>query len=374
MSKEVNMNMYMPARLITGEGCVKGAANQIKALGDRCLIVTGKTAAKACGALDDVIEVMLENDQSYAIYDGIGQNPRIADCMEAAKVAQSLEADVIIGIGGGSPLDAAKCISILAANPNMSQEQLYSYNWENAPLPIVCVGTTAGTGSEVTKVAVMTNLQGLKKSLNDDRIFPTLSLGDYRYTLTLPELFTCSTAIDALAHCIESYFAKKANEISRCYSVRGIRILLEQLKKIEKEGFASITSTDREALYNASIYGGLAIHVTGTCMPHAVGYFLSESHGIPHGTACAQFLPEFLAHNRNVDPEYCDLFYTEVGCTEQELIDLILSVRPKYEITLDEAEIKELHARWTDNASIKKGRGEITADMVDSMLRSKYVK
>ena len=109
-------------------------------------------------------------------------------------------------------------------------------------------------------------------------------------------------------------------------------------------------------------------------MHHAVGYFLSESHGIPHGTACAQFLPEFLEHNRNVDPGDCDLFYTEVGCTEQELIDLILSVSPKYEITLDEAEIKALHARWTDNASIKKGRGEITADMVDNMLRSKYVK
>ncbi len=374
MNKEVDMNMYMPTRLITGEGCVKKSAKQIKALGERCLIVTGKTAAKACGALDDVIEVMLENDQSYAIYDGIGQNPKIADCMEAAKVARSLEADVIIGIGGGSPLDAAKCISVLAANPDMSQDVLYSYQWENSPLPVVCVGTTAGTGSEVTKVAVMTNLQGLKKSLNDDRLFPALSLGDYRYTLTLPELFTRSTAIDALSHCVESYFAQKANEISRCYSARGIRILLKQLQKIEKKGAAALTAEDREELYNASIYGGLAIHVTGTCMPHAVGYFLSESHGIPHGTACAQFLLEFLAHNRNVDPEYCDLFYNEIACKEQEFTDLIKEVTPKYEIVLEEAEINELHTRWINNASIKKGRGEITADMVDNMLRTKYVK
>lgn len=374
MSREVDMNMYMPTRLITGKGCVKNAAKQIGALGEKCLIVTGKTAAKACGALDDVIAVMLENDQSYAIYDGIGQNPKIADCMEAAKVAQSLEADVIIGIGGGSPLDAAKCISVLAANPDMNQEELYSYQWANQPLPVVCVGTTAGTGSEVTKVAVMTNLQGLKKSLNDDRLYPVLSLGDYSYTMTLPELFTRSTAIDALAHCVESYFTKKANEISRCYSVRGIRILLPQLTKIKNEGCEKITPEDREALYDASIYGGLAIHVTGTCMPHAVGYFLSESHGIPHGTACAQFLPEFLAHNRKADPEYCDLFYAEIESTEEEFIDLIKAVTPKYDIHLDEQEISELHSRWVNNTSIAKIRGELSADAVDQMLRTKYVK
>lgn len=374
MNKEVNMNMYMPTRLITGKGCVKASAKQIAALGEKCLIVTGKTAAKACGALDEVLEIMLENDLSYAIYDEIGQNPKIADCMEAAKVAQSLDADMIIGIGGGSPLDAAKCISVLAANPQMSQEELYSYRWENRQLPVVCVGTTAGTGSEVTKVAVMTNLQGLKKSLNDARLYPVLSLGDYTYTMTLPELFTRSTAIDALAHCVESYFTRMANEISRCYSVRGIRILLPQLARMKNGGTNKLTAEDREALYNASIYGGLAIHVTGTCMPHAVGYFLSESHGIPHGTACAQFLPEFLQHNRQADPEYCDAFYAETGCTEAELISLIREVTPEYDIRLEETDIEELHSRWISNASIVKIRGEMTADMVDGMLRRKYVK
>lgn len=370
----MNMNMYMPTRLLTGEGCVKKAKDRIGALGERCLIVTGRTAAKACGALEDIINVMLENEQSYAIYDGIGQNPKLSDCMEAARVAQSLEADVIIGIGGGSPLDAAKCISVLAANPDMSQEVLYSYRWENAPLPVVCVGTTAGTGSEVTKVAVITNLQGLKKSLNDDRLYPALSLGDYRYTATLPELFTKSTAIDALAHCVESYFTRGANEISRCYSVRGIRILLEQLTKLKEQGIHRIAPENREALYDASIYGGLAIHVTGTCMPHAVGYFLSESHGIPHGTACAQFLPEFLLHNRQADPAYCDGFYAEIGCGQEEFIELIREMTPVYEIRLEDQEIRELHSRWTSNASIAKIRGVMTADMVDDMLRRKYVK
>lgn len=369
----MSMTMYMPTRLITGEGCVRKNGDRIKALGERCLIVTGKHAARESGALEDILAVMEENEQSYAIYDEISQNPRIADCMEAAKVAESLGAEVIIGIGGGSPLDAAKCIAVLAANPGMDQEELYSYNWPNRPLPIVCVGTTAGTGSEVTKVAVMTNLQGLKKSLNQDPLYPTLSLGDYRYTLSLPELFTKSTAIDALAHCVESYFTRCANEISRCYSLRGIRILLEQFRKLQKEGFAGITPEDREALYEASIYGGLAIHVTGTCMPHAVGYFLSESHGVPHGTACAQFLPDFLAYNQEADSPYSDSFYREIGCSREELVSLLQELTPVFSISMTEEEIAGLHDRWTDNASIKKIRGEMTADMIDEMLRRKYL-
>lgn len=368
------MNMYMPTRLITGKGCVRDNADKIKALGDAILVVTGHSAAKKSGALDDLIAVLDENEQSYALYDGIGQNPKLSDCMEAALVAESLGADAVIGIGGGSPLDAAKCIAVLAANPGITQEVLYSYHWEHAPLPIGAIGTTAGTGSEVTKVAVITNLQGFKKSLNDERLFPALSLGDPAYTNTLPELFTKSTAIDALAHCTESYFTRGANEISRSYSIRGIRLLMKTFDKMLQEGFQKINEEDRETLYNASIYGGLAIHVTGTCMPHAVGYFLSENHGIPHGTACAQFLPDFLRHNAKEDPGYTEEFYRRLHTTEEKFITMIEQLTPAYEIILDEEEIRKLHSRWIDNASIKKIRGEMTADMVDGILRKKYVK
>ena len=368
------MNMYMPTRLITGKGCVKANADRIKALGEACLIVTGHSAAKKSGALDDLIEVLEANGQSYALYDGIGQNPKLSDCMEAALVAESLGADAVIGIGGGSPLDAAKCIAVLAANPGMTQEVLYSYSWANQPLPVAAIGTTAGTGSEVTKVAVITNLQGLKKSINDDRIFPVLSLGDPAYTNTLPELFTKSTAIDALAHCTESYFTRGANEISRCYSVRGIRLLISEFEKMLKNGFEAVTEEDRETLYNASIYGGLAIHVTGTCMPHAVGYFLSENHGIPHGTACAQFLPAFLAHNKAADPAYTAAFYEAIGMPEAEFITLIEKITPSYDIILTEEEIKELHPRWINNASILKIRGDLPAEAIDEILRSRFIK
>ena len=156
----MNMNWYMPARLITGLGCVKDSANEIVKLGKSCLIVTGRHSAKACGALDDV-ETVLENAGIFReVYDGIGQNPRLTDCMEAAGQACRMGADFIIGIGGGSPLDAAKCIAVLAANPGMTQETLYSLQWAKRPLPVMAVGTTAGTGSEVTKVAVITTPDG----------------------------------------------------------------------------------------------------------------------------------------------------------------------------------------------------------------------
>jgi alcohol dehydrogenase class IV len=108
-------------------------------------------------------------------------------------------------------------------------------------------------------------------------------------------------------------------------------------------------------------------------MPHAVGYFLSESHGVPHGTACAQFLPDFLAYNQEADSPYSDSFYREIGCSREELVSLLQELTPVFSISMTEEEIAGLHDRWTDNASIKKIRGEMTADMIDEMLRRKYL-
>ena len=160
----MNLNGFMPVKLVTGAGCVRASAKELAKLGRVCLIVTGKTSAKICGALQDVTETLRNNGQSWAVFDEIGQNPKLTDCMAAAEKAIAAGADFILGIGGGSALDAAKCIAVLAANPGLTQAQLYAFDWANAPLKIVAVGTTAGTGSEVTKVSVITTPDGRKKN------------------------------------------------------------------------------------------------------------------------------------------------------------------------------------------------------------------
>lgn len=370
----MNMNAYMPTRLFTGKDCVKTHADQFGKLGTKCLIMTGKNGAKACGALNDVTEALASQNVTWELFDGIGQNPKLTDCMDAAKQAIAMQAEFIIGIGGGSPLDAAKCAAVLAANEGMTQAELYSLKWPKKPLPCVAVGTTAGTGSEVTKVSVITIPEGLKKSFHHEDVFPVVSFGDPKYTMTLPDVFTRSTAIDALAHCVESYFSRFANDISHCYSIRGIRMLMEQFQKMLADPDRELSYEAREILYHASIYGGLAINVTGTCMPHTMGYLLSEQYGVPHGTACAVFLPEFYAHNKRVMPELTEQFLDDIGYDEETYLNVIQEILPHFPVEMTEEVVTQAHSRWIGNGSIAKGWGEITPEMCDEILRKLFVK
>ena len=369
----MTLNSYMPVKLVTGAGCVQRSAKELAKLGKNCLIVTGNNSAKACGALQDVTDALEGNGQSWLLFDGITQNPRLSDCMEAAKLATSAGADFVLGIGGGSALDAAKCIAVLAANPGLTQAQLYAFRWPNMPLKIVAVGTTAGTGSEVTKVSVITTPDGRKKSFHHEAIFPTLALGDPKYTMSLPPMVTRSTMVDVLAHCAESFFSRGANHISRCYAVEGIRLLLPVFRMMAENGCDDLDYATREQLYCASIYGGLAINVTGTCFPHTMGYLLTEAFGIPHGTACAVFQKDFYDYNKAVVPALAAEYLGRIGCCEEEYFDLIEKLTPPCEITMRTPQITEAHSRWVNNGSIAKCQGTFTADMADEILRQKFL-
>ena len=369
----MTLNSFMPVKLVTGAGCVRASAKELAKLGSVCLIVTGKTSAKKSGALQDVTDTLDSNGQKWQLFDKIGQNPNLTDCMAAAEMAIAAGADFILGIGGGSALDAAKCIAVLAANPGLTQAQLYAFDWANAPLKIAAVGTTAGTGSEVTKVSVITTPDGRKKSFHNEAIFPALSLGDPNYTMSLPPMVTRSTMVDVLAHCAESFFSRSANHISRCYAVEGIRLLLPVFRRMAENGCDDLDYDTRETLYCASIYGGLAINVTGTCFPHTMGYLLTEAFHIPHGTACAVFQKEFYDYNKAVVPALAAEYLERIGCSEEEYFSLIEQLTPPCEITMEESLIAESHSRWVGNGSIAKCQGTFTADMADDILRRKFL-
>ena len=178
----MNMNFYLPTRVITGRDCIRRHAGKITACGTRAMLITSPSAARCSGALADVTGVLDRAGVPWQLYETIQQNPTLTACQEAAKLAADFGADFIIGIGGGSPLDAAKAVTVLTANPGMTQAELYSLVWPRPPLPVICVGTTAGTGSEVTAVAVLTRPDGVKKSICCDSLFPVLSISDPGYT------------------------------------------------------------------------------------------------------------------------------------------------------------------------------------------------
>ena len=369
----MNLNSFMPVKLVTGAGCVRASAKELAKLGRVCLIVTGKQSAKVSGALQDVTDTLDLNGQRWLVFDEIGPNPKLTDCMTAAEKAIASGADFVLGIGGGSVLDAAKCIAVLAANPGLTQAQLYAFDWASAPLKIVVVGTTAGTGSEVTKVSVITTPDGRKKSFHNEAIFPVLALGDPSYTMSVSPMVTCSTMVDVLAHCAESFFSRAANHISRGYAVEGIRLLLPVFRMIAEHGCDNLDYETREKLYCASIYGGLAINVTGTCFPHTMGYLLTENFGIPHGTACAVFQKDFYEYNKTVVPELAAQFLERIGCSEEEYLDLIEKLTPPCEVTMSETFIAESHSRWVNNGSMAKCQGTFSADMADAVLRRKFL-
>ena len=363
----MNMNFYMPTRVIIEKDSIRRHASLFGALGRRVLLVTGAASARRSGALADVTAALDAQGIAWTVYDGIRQNPAVTDCQQAGQSANTFGAAYILGIGGGSVLDAAKAIAVFAANPGMDQAGLYRLDWPQNPLPIVCVGTTAGTGSEVTAVAVLTRQDGTKKSITHDSLYPTLSITDPVYTAGMPDEFTRSTAVDALAHCVESWFSRKANRISRCWAAEGVRILLPRLKKIADSGCSALDEEDRTALYQGSVYGGLAISVTGTLFPHTIGYPLTEQFGIPHGTACAVFLPDLLAHIDICAPRSIDAFCGSCGCTREELVQTVRSVTPACPVTMSRELIASLAPRWQNNRSLTNTPGTVDADFVSGL-------
>ena len=370
------MNFVLPTRMICEDGCVTNKKELFVQFGKKCIIVTGKNSAKLSGALDDVTYALSQVGIEWCLFDGIEQNPSYSSCKKASEQAIAFGAQFVIGIGGGSPLDAAKAVAVLASDKAMDEDGMFGGKWKNKPLPVVCVGTTAGTGSEVTPVSVITNSKGLKKSFRDITTFPALSFGDVKYTLSLSPQFTRSTAIDALCHCVESYFNRTANEISRTFALRGTEILAQMLAKTATDD--ALSADDRRALYAASIYGGLAISVTGTAFPHAMGYYLTESHRLAHGNACGVYLPDFIRHSAKCEPRLADEFFKKVGVTKEELIDLVLKNLPgndgKCGVTMTDAEIESILPRYDGNASFSKTLGNADVALAKEILEGLFVK
>lgn len=345
------MKHFMPVRVFTGCEAVAKNADCFSAPGTRCALITGKNAALKSGALADVSSVLNRSGISFCVYDEIRQNPSVQSCIAAGRLAYDFGASFVIGIGGGSALDAAKAAAVFAANPALDEERFYQKQWSSAPLPILLVGTTAGTGSEVTKVSVLTDSCGRKHSIHDDRLFAAAAFGDPRYTASLSRPVTLSTGIDVLSHCAESWFNRNADEISRAFAVRGIRLLYAPLRRAAEGGELDLTR--REELYNASILGGLAICGTGTCFPHTLGYYLTENYGVPHGFASARFLPALLDLVQVKNPAYADRFFRELEISREDLLRLVSLSLPEDCIRMSKEEILSALPRWENNNSVR---------------------
>ncbi len=338
------MDSYMPVKIISGKDCVLKKGSCIKSYGKKCLIVTGRNSALKSGALSDVKQLLESNCIEYRIFDKIEPNPETLTCKQAGECAREYGADFIFGVGGGSVLDASKAVAIFAANDIEYHADIYDRAVPAVHLPVILLGTTAGTGSEVTGVSVLTNSDtGIKKSISGPDCYADVSFCDYKYTMTATVATRITTALDAFCHAAEAFVAASANDLSETYSLKALSLLKNFI--LSDKLYGELPENEYESLYIASLYAGLAINIAGTCFPHTVGYYLTENHAVPHGKACAVLFPALLKKTKKYCPEKLEAILYCMNTDYEALVAAIkkLSV---IDVKVSEAEIDEISHRW----------------------------
>lgn len=300
------MFFKMPVCVYEEENCVRNHAKELAGLGTRAMIVTGRSSAKINGSLADVTEALGLEKVPYVVFDQVEENPSVETVMKARELGLSEHVDFVVGVGGGSPMDAAKAIALMLYHKDKDESFLFEKaevgfkgRWS---LPVAAVPTTCGTGSEVTGVAVLTRHEMRTKSSMAPRIFPDLALVDAKYLESAPHKVLCNTAVDALAHLLESYINTNATDYSRMFVREGLMVWSKC-----KEILAGSREPEREdyrRLMNASTYAGMAIAHAGTSLPHAMSYYPTYECGVAHGAACGYFLAGYLREASREDREY----------------------------------------------------------------------
>jgi alcohol dehydrogenase class IV len=297
--KIMHFSYLMPTRVLFGRGCIAEYGDNWAGFARKVLIVTGRRSARACGALADVCSVLDRLDVPWVLYDRIRPNPSVDNVREAVNLAREHRVDGVIGIGGGSPMDAAKAVALLLTN-DLDDTALFTGPYPAAPLPVAAVPTTAGTGSEVTPYAILTDEKDqTKKNLAHPGLFPRVAFLDPGYLDALPRTVMIHTALDALSHAVESVLSARNHEMSAMASMAAIEAIGPALT-----GLADGRMPDdrcREMLLYGSMLAGTAIAQTGTTMVHAMGYSLTFFQGFDHGKANAVLLCEALRFCENAN-------------------------------------------------------------------------
>lgn len=291
----------MPVRLIREEGALKRCGKLAAGFGKRCLIMTSASAAEKSRALFDALESMKAAKVEATVYPLISANPTLAQCRAAVDAYRAAGADSILAIGGGSVMDAAKATAWLATNYAPDAESLFAGELKRKPAPLMLCGTTAGTGSEVSAVAVITDDSGKKRSVKHENCYALYVLADPRYTDSMPRGVTVSTALDALAHAVEGYLNPACDAISTIFAEQALPLLAEGLSYLCDHDLPDAALRDK--LFDAALYAGFVLNTCGTAFPHPMGYVLTEEHGIPHGQACAVFMGALLDCAKTATPD-----------------------------------------------------------------------
>lgn len=364
----MNFNYVMPTNIYFGRGVIEKNKNLMQKLGSRALIVTGKSSAKNGSLLQ--MQAALDNLHiEYVIFDEVEENPSLETIERAADLGKAEKVEFVIGIGGGSPLDASKAIAVFIKNPKVNQENVFSGE-KLTSVPVVAVPTTSGTGSEVTPYSIVTvHKEKTKKNLGQT-VYPAIAYLDSSFTDHTPDHITVNTAIDAFTHLVESYLNTNATIMTDMYAEKGLELFRTCFTHLINKEF---TEEFRDKIMLASMFGGIAIAHSGTSLPHGMGYALTYHKDLPHGLANGVLTIEYLKSFKN--KEKIESMLAVIGMKDLEQLERIFRSLIQVEVKLTAEEISEYAIQFTQNKDkLKNHPEEISIEVIERIYKNSLLK
>ena len=288
---------FSPVKIVSGKKALENLPYELDQMNaHRPLLITDKGVSGA-GLLQQVVDTFADSlVVAGAVFDEVPQDSSNLVVNRVAEIYRQAGCDSIVAIGGGSVIDTSKGVNIVITENSDDLLKFSGAEMLKKPLkPFIVIPTTAGTGSEVTCVAVISDPERhLKMSFTSNVLFPRVAILDPRMTLTLPPLFTAATGMDALTHAVEAFISLQKNPLSDAYAVKAIEIIAGTLPSVVKNG------NDREsrlALANASTMAGIAFSNAMVGVVHNLGHATGGVCRVPHGIAMSIFLPFGLEYN-----------------------------------------------------------------------------
>ncbi|WP_151448306.1 iron-containing alcohol dehydrogenase [Lacisediminimonas profundi] len=295
-----------PRSSLVGPGTSARLGELAKRLGCRSVLVVTDRGVLNAGLLAAGMASLAAEDIAVSVFSGVEADPAEAIVLSAAEAALACKADGVIGIGGGSSLDVAKLVALLAAG-NEKLADIYGIGNAKGPrLPLILVPTTAGTGSEVTAISIITTGEGEKKGVVTPVIVPDWAVLDAELTLGLPPHVTAATGIDAMVHAIEAYTSKRLkNPVSDCLAREALSLLSRNIHEACRNG---ANAEARQAMLLGAMLAGMSFANSPVAAVHALAYPVGARFHVPHGLSNSLVLPEVLRFNHSSSYElYAEL-------------------------------------------------------------------
>jgi len=291
--------MRFPTKIIFGQNSVDQIGAEACEYGDRALLITGKSAMRKAGIIDRIADLLKSSGfKEIHVYDQVEHEPSTEVVDRGTQLARENRDDVVIGIGGGSALDAAKAIACMVKNQGPVAEYQSGRKIEQPGIPFIAIPTTAGTGAEITKNAVLTHKEKeIKQSVRSPFMIARTAIVDPLLTVTMPPDVTAATGMDALTQAIESYVTLAANPISDTLALRAISLISHNLALAFVDG-GHVEA--RENMAMGSLMAAMAFANSSLGAVHGLAHPIGGLFGVPHGVACALLLPHVMEYNLQV--------------------------------------------------------------------------